>query len=79
MQICTYTNIQTYKYANMKGLLAKNEENRNTTKAFCTKGSSLMPLIENPSTIDWKSAVFWQVLNATLYITDFDIKRKWQC
>ena len=26
-----------------------------------SKGASLMPLMENPSTPDWKSAVFWQV------------------
>ena len=30
---------------------------------FFTKGASLMPLIEDPSTIDWKSAVFWQVIS----------------
>ena len=27
---------------------------------LCTEGSSLMPLIENPESSDWKSAVFWQ-------------------
>ena len=26
----------------------------------CTEGSSLMPLIEDPESYDWKKAVFWQ-------------------
>ena len=27
---------------------------------ICTEGSSLMPLIEDPESSDWKKAVFWQ-------------------
>ena len=27
---------------------------------LCREGDSLMPLIENPTTTDWKEAVFWQ-------------------
>ena len=30
------------------------------TSMLCTEGSSLMPLLEDPHTLDWKSAVFWQ-------------------
>jgi len=26
----------------------------------CTEGSSLMPLMDNPESSDWKKAVFWQ-------------------
>ena len=27
---------------------------------LCTEGSSLLPLVESPTTEDWKQAVFWQ-------------------
>jgi len=30
------------------------------TSMLCTEGSSLMPLLEDPASDQWKSAVFWQ-------------------
>ena len=30
------------------------------TSMLCTEGSSLMPLLEEPSISEWKKAVFWQ-------------------
>ena len=30
------------------------------TSMLCTEGSSLMPLLEEPSLLEWKKAVFWQ-------------------
>ena len=30
------------------------------TSMLCTEGSSLIPLLEEPSLSEWKKAVFWQ-------------------